>query len=153
MIDGEGKPITDPTKIVRGEGGFLPLGGTPAHGIYKGFGLSIVVDILCGILSGSVTSILREYTPETRGNYSDHFFGAIRIDGFLPVNEFKEKVDATFEAYENLPRLPGVGRITIPGPYEDEIVKDRKANGVPLEPKTVQDLKELAEELGIEFDL
>ncbi len=38
-IDKEGKPLTDPTKRVRGKGGMLPLGGTPALGSYKGFGL------------------------------------------------------------------------------------------------------------------
>jgi LDH2 family malate/lactate/ureidoglycolate dehydrogenase len=38
LIDKEGNPVTDPNKRVRGEGGLLPLGGTPAHGIFKGFG-------------------------------------------------------------------------------------------------------------------
>ncbi|GAH70661.1 unnamed protein product, partial [marine sediment metagenome] len=91
-IDKEGKPVTDPTKAVRGEGGLLPLGGTPTLGSYKGFGLGVLVDILSGVLSGSSASILQESTPETRGNAGDHFFGALRIDSFLPVENFKKSM-------------------------------------------------------------
>jgi len=153
VIDGEGKPVTDPTKRVWREGGLLPLGGTPAMGSYKGFGLALVVDILCGVLSGSTASILAETPAEARGNYSDHFFGAIRVDSFLPIDKFKKSMDDTVEALEALPTLPGVKKVTVPGGYEAEIVKDRETNGIPLDPKVVEDLKQLAEELGIEYYL
>ena len=153
VIDGEGKPVTDPTKRSRTGGGLLPLGSTPAMGVYKGFGLGLLVDLLSGPLSGSVASLLRETPPEARGNYSDHFFGALRVDSFVPVEEFKKGVDAFISALEALPRLPGVDRITLPGPYEAEIVREREAKGIPLDPKVVDDLKLLAEELGMEYDL
>ncbi|MBA7468740.1 putative oxidoreductase YjmC [subsurface metagenome] len=152
-IDKEGKPVTDPTKGVHGEGGLLPLGGTPTLGSYKGFGLGVLVDILCGVLSGSSASILQESTPETRGNASDHFFGALRIDSFLPVENFKKSMDEMIEAFEALPTLPGVKKIYVAGGYEAEIEKDRKANGIPLNSKVIQELQELAKELGIEYDL
>ena len=152
-IDKEGKPVTDPTKAVHGEGGLLPLGGTPTLGSYKGFGLGVLVDILCGVLSGSSASILQESTPETRGNASDHFFGALRIDSFLPVENFKKSMDEMIEAFEALPTLPGVKKIYVAGGYEAEIEKDRKANGIPLNSKVIQELQELAKELGIEYDL
>jgi LDH2 family malate/lactate/ureidoglycolate dehydrogenase len=152
-IDKEGKPVTDPTKRVSGEGGLLPLGGTPTLGSYKGFGLGVLVDILCGVLSGSSASILQESTPETRGNASDHFFGALRIDSFLPVENFKKSMDEMIEAFEALPTLPGVKKIYVAGGYEAEIEKDRKANGIPLNSKVIQELQELAKELGIEYDL
>jgi len=152
-IDKEGKPITDPAKRVRGEGGLLPLGGTPKLGSYKGFGLGVLVDILSGVLSGSSASILQEGTPETRGNDGAHFFGALRIDGFLPVENFKKSMDEMIEAFEALPKLPGVKKIYVAGGYEAEIEKDRKANGIPLHAKVIQELQELAKELGIEYDL
>lgn len=152
-IDKEGKPITDPTKRVRGEGGLLPLGGTPTLGSYKGFGLGVFVDILCGVLSGSSASILWKITPETRGNAGNHFFGALRIDSFLPVENFKKSMDEMIEAFEALPTLPGVKKIYVAGGYEAEIEKDRKANGIPLNSKVIEELQELAKELGIEYDL
>lgn len=152
-IDKEGKPITDPTKRVRSGGGLLPLGGTPTLGSYKGFGLGVLVDILCGVLSGSSASILWKITPETRGNAGDHFFGALRIDSFLPVENFKKSMDEMIEAFEALPTLPGVKKVYAAGGYEAEIEKDRKANGIPLNPKVIEELQELAKELDIEYDL
>jgi len=152
-IDKEGKPITDPTKRVRGEGGLLPLGGTPTLGSYKGFGLGVLVDILCGVLSGSSASILWKSAPETRGNAGNHFFGALRIDSFLPVENFKKSMDEMIEAFEALPKLPGVKKIYAAGGYEAEIEKNRKANGIPLNSKVIQELQELAKELDIEYDL
>jgi LDH2 family malate/lactate/ureidoglycolate dehydrogenase len=152
-IDKEGKPITDPTKFVYGEGGLLPLGGTPTLGGYKGFGLGVLVDILSGVLSGSSASILQESTPERRGNDGAHFLGALRIDSFLPVENFKKSMDEMIEAFEALPTLPGVKKIYAAGGYEAEIEKDRRANGIPLHPSVVASLQELAKELGIEYDL
>ena len=152
-IDKEGKPLTDPTKRVIGEGGLLPLGGTPTLGGYKGFGLGVLVDILCGVLSGSSASILQESTPGTRGNANDHFFGALRIASFLPVENFKKSMDEMIEAFEALPTLPGVKKIYVAGGCEAEVIKDGEANGIPLHAKVIQDLQELAKELDIEYDL
>ncbi len=152
-IDKEGKPVTDPTKRVSGEGGLLPLGGTPALGAYKGFGLGVLVDILCGVLSGSSASILWQITAETRGNAGDHFFGALRIASFLPVENFKKSMDAMIAAFEALPTLPGVNKVTTAGGYEDGIEKDRRANGIPLNAKVIEELKDLAKELDIEYNL
>lgn len=151
-IDGQGKPVTDVTKRVWGEGGLLPLGGTPTHGAYKGFGLALAVDILSGILSGSTISTLAQGNPKAPGNYSDHFFGALSIASFIPIEQFKQNMDDAIAALESLPTLPGVDRVSIPGNYEDAIVKDRKANGIPLDPVVFQDLKTLAGEIGLKFN-
>lgn len=153
MVDNKGGPVTDISKRVRGAGGLLPLGGAPVTGGYKGFGLGLLVDILCGVLSGARASILREEAPEARGNAGDHFFGALRIDSFLPVADFKEAMDATINALEALPTVPGVDRVSVPGIYEADIIRDRQANGIPLDPQVVTDLKLLAEELDMEYNL
>lgn len=44
---------TDPKKVLDG-GGLLPLGGSEEQGGYKGYGLTMMVEILCGVLSGSL---------------------------------------------------------------------------------------------------
>ena len=153
IIDKEGKPITDPAKISWADVGFLPLGGTPQMGSYKGFGIAVLVEILCGVLSGSAAGLLVEVKPGTEGNAADHFFGALRIDGFLPVDKFKKAMDEMIEAYEALPKAGGVDRIYLAGGVEQEIEKQRRSNGIPLHPTIVTSLQELAEELGIEYDL
>ena len=153
LVDGDGKPVTDITKRVWGEGGLLPLGGAPSHGAYKGFGLGLIVDILSGVLSGSTIGLRHEGPPEARGNYGDHFFGALRIASFLPVEQFGKTMDDAMDALEALPTIPGVNKVSIPGSYEDGIVKDRKTNGIPLDPLVIEDLKALAADVNIEYDL
>jgi len=152
-IDEEGRPTTDPTRVLHGGGSMVPLGGTPKLGGYKGFGLGVLIDILCGVLSGSSAGIILSNKPGVRGNMFCHFFGALRIDSFLPVEDFKQSMDEMIEAIEALPTLPGVKKIYVAGGYEAEIVKEREANGIPLRAYVIQDLQELAKELGIEYDL
>ncbi|MFC2069813.1 Ldh family oxidoreductase [Chloroflexota bacterium] len=142
-IDKEGNPVTDPKKHGQ-EGSLLPLGGTPQTGSYKGFGLALVVDILTGVLSGS---------PPTTQMAGNHFFGALKIDGFMPADNFKKLLDEKMKEYKSLPRAPGVERIYLPGEVEQEIEKQRRSSGIPLHPAIVTSLKTIAEDLDIKYDL
>ena len=154
VVDSEGKTVTDPTKCNFREqkGGLLPLGGTPALGSFKGFGLGITVDILTCLLAGLDFTLLKERDPGT--NPSDFFFGAIRIDGFQPIELFKEKMDNMIEKIESLPTLPGFNKAYVAGGFEGEIiVPDRAENGIPLDTPVIQSLKDLSDETGVEFDI
>jgi len=140
------------TEVAKAIGGILPLGGTPQLGAYKGFGLTMVVDILCSTLSGGLTHPEKESGPSTAGK-ANHFFGALRIDSFMPAEEFKERMDAMIKAHHELPKAPGVERITLAGQIEQETEKERQSQGIPLHPAVVTSLQELAKELGIKYDL
>jgi L-2-hydroxycarboxylate dehydrogenase (NAD+) len=129
---------------MREGGALLPLGGSPQTGSYKGFGLAIAVGILCGVLSGSMSS------TQMAGN---HFFGALRIDGFMPADDFRRAVDEMVRAYRALPKAEGVDRIYLPGEVEQQIEKQRRSGGIPLHVAIVSSLKDLARELDIEYDL
>ena len=143
-VDGEGKPITDPAKYFQEGSALLPLGGEPQTGSYKGFGLALMVDILCGVLSGS---------PPDAPMGGNHFFGALRIDGFLPADAFKKALDMQMKQYKALPKASGVERIYLPGEVEQEIENQRRTNGIPLHSSIVDSLKELAKSLDIEYNL
>ena len=143
-VDREGKTITEPGKFYQERGALLPLGGTPQTGSYKGFGLAVAVDILCRVLSGSIAG------TQMAGN---HFFGALRIDGFMPAGEFKKAMDEMVKEYRALPKAPGVDRIYLSGEVEQEIEKQRRRDGIPLHPVVVSSLKDLAKELDVEYDL
>jgi len=142
-VDKQGKPITDPKKFYE-QGALLPMGGSPQTGSYKGFGLSVAVDILCRILSGAL--------PDTQ-MAGCHFFGALKIDGFMPVADFKKAMDGMIQHYRSLPKAPGVERIYVSGEVEQEIERKRKSEGIPLHPAVIKSLKELAGELGVEYNL
>ena len=146
LVDGEGKAITDLSNVdyrkPEWRGGILPLGGTPALGSYKGFGLSVLVDILCTTLSGAAL-----------GTMANHFFGAIRINGFRPIQEFKNDMDQLIESIESLPPLPGVKKVYVTGGLEEEIVAERTAKGIPLDTAVIQQLRELSAETGVKCDI
>ena len=78
---------TDDPKVAQKGRRLLPLGGSRDGGSHKGYGLAVVVEILCGVLTGTVTALNADQDP--RG----HFFGAIRIDTFRPIHEFKRDMD------------------------------------------------------------
>lgn len=149
-VDKTGQPLTDPKKYAS-EGALLPLGGLPETGAYKGFGLSVMVDIFCSILAGSV-SISELLTQPDTALRANHFFGALKIDGFMPVGDFCSALAGMARVYHDLPKAPGVERITLSGEVEHEIEKERR-HGIPLDPQVIASLRELAVEFGVEYDL
>ena len=152
-VDNQGGITTDPKAVFAGGGGLLPLGGTPELGVYKGFALAVAVEILCNILSGSVAGLLQTVEPGAAGNKCDHFFGAIRIDGFLPVETFKAKMDDLIQAYHSLPKVDGVADIFLAGEMEAATERARRVEGIPLHEKVSASLREIGQQLGVPYDL
>lgn len=147
-VDQEGRPITDPEAYFRNEqGAVLPLGGAIESGAYKGFGLAMVVDILCGLLSGGGGGLLR---LDKRTN---HAFGALRINAFPSGADFKEMMDAMIEKIHAAPTLPGMPRLMYPGERENLIYAERSRAGIPLHPKIVAELEQMARDLGLTMDI
>src|ERR1700709_1109606 len=105
--DKEGNYTTDPHALKSG-GSLLPLGSDREQGSHKGFGLSATVDILSGVLSGAnygpwvppFVSFL-ELPADPVGLGIGHFLGAMRVDGFRPVNEFKDHLDNWIERFKS----------------------------------------------------
>lgn len=143
--DGEARPSTDiPT--IRREGGLTPLGGTPVGSSHKGYALGLMVDLLCGVLSG-VGFGLRLHTPVGQAG---HFFAAWDVAAFRPLGEFKAMLDDLQRTFRTAEPAPGAERVLLPGQREFETRADREQHGVPLHISVIQDLERLAEELGLE---
>jgi L-2-hydroxycarboxylate dehydrogenase (NAD+) len=151
-VDRAGDPITEPKRYYTEKGALLPLGGIPDLGSYKGFGLGVMVEILCSILSGtqSITQIANQPDSEGRAN---QFFGALRIDSFIPVDEFKRSMDQMIMSYHSLPKAEGVDKIYLAGEIESALERVRSERGIPLQPSVLDSLRKLANELGVEFDI
>jgi LDH2 family malate/lactate/ureidoglycolate dehydrogenase len=143
-VDGEGNPTTDPGQVVV----LLPFG---AH---KGSGLAVVMEILSGILPGSRFCLeVREARERGDKWRIGHFFWALDIEGFMPIQQFKRRVDEYIQAAKALPKAPGVEEILMPGEIEYRLQEERQENGIPLARATVTSLEELGEELNVEMDL
>ena len=163
IMDGDGNPTTKPNARTGG-GYILPVGGLRETAGHKGYGLMLLVDILTGVLSGAaVGATASKLTSEgTRGEQArpagaaantGHFFGALRIDGFRPAEEFKEEMDEMFRVIRSSEKMPGWDRILVHGEDQWEAEKDRIVNGIPLDLPTYQSLEAISEDLGVSLDV
>jgi LDH2 family malate/lactate/ureidoglycolate dehydrogenase len=145
-LNEKGEPLSDPRAAQKARR-LLPLGGTREGGSHKGYGLAILVEILSGVLTGTVTALNSDQNP--RG----HFFGAIRIDSFRSVDEFKRDMDRLIQELKATPPVDGQERVYVAGEIEFETARERAANGIPLHSSVLNGLRELGEVLSLPCDL
>ncbi|HEY8313566.1 MAG TPA: Ldh family oxidoreductase [Candidatus Baltobacteraceae bacterium] len=151
-IDESGEMTTDPDAALRGA--LLPLGGFGVdNGGHKGYGLGMLVDIFCGVLSGGKFGTGLPGVKDTMEGAISHWFGAFRVDGFRDVEEFKADMDAELRAFKASQTVPGQERIYVAGEIEHEKTAYTRKNGVPVHGKVWDGLERLAKELQIPFEL
>ena len=146
IADLEGNPIMEPTEVPedwRDHPRFLPLGSTRESGSHKGYGLSCVVDILTGILSGTGYGMV-----PGRPNFN-HFVAAYSIEAFTEVDQFKDLMDDFLRALRTTPPAPGHDRVLYAGLPEWEAEQDRGVNGIPLHKEVVQYIEDICNEMGV----
>lgn len=124
-LDGEGKPTTDPAKAL--EGVVLPMGGP------KGSGLSMLMDIMGGVISGAgfAGGVTDQYKDYTRPQNVGHFFLAIKPDLFLPQSEYRSRMDTLSDTVRGAPRAEGFSEILMPGEPEARNEAKRLRDGIP----------------------
>jgi LDH2 family malate/lactate/ureidoglycolate dehydrogenase len=126
----------------------VPLGGLGTEtGGHKGYGLSLLVEILCGALSQGAFGDAAAGEP---GKIA-HFFGAFRIDGFREPQAFKDDLDRLLHDYKESRKAPGAERIYVAGEPEWETEKFNRVHGIPIRAEVWTELEKLADELGIAF--
>ncbi|RYG35359.1 MAG: Ldh family oxidoreductase, partial [Chitinophagaceae bacterium] len=82
-----------------------------------------------------------------------HFFGAMRIDGFRPAEDFKRDMDLWITQFRNAPAVDPLQPVVIPGDPERVCEQERMKEGVPVESSVVKELETLAEKFGLEVSL
>jgi LDH2 family malate/lactate/ureidoglycolate dehydrogenase len=145
-LDEKAEATHDP-RVAQKARRLLPLGGSRDNGSHKGYGLAILVEILCGVLTGTLTALNADQDP--RG----HFFGAIRVDAFRPVTEFKRDMDRLIRELKSTPAIQGQNRVYVAGEIEFETAEERAERGVPLLPSVFKGLREVSEQLGMPYNL
>ena len=120
----------------------LPLGGTREIGSHKGFGLSMLVEVLCGALTGTGAG------PHRRQGVA-HYFMAYNVAAFTEVDTFKADMDAYLRSLLDCKPAPGESRVVYPGILEHEAEQDRSANGIPYHPEVIEWFKGVMGELDI----
>jgi LDH2 family malate/lactate/ureidoglycolate dehydrogenase len=136
--DRDGRPTSDPAAALRGI--------IPAIGAYKGTGLSLMMNLLAGVLPGGHQT--SEVGPGRRG----HFFLLFSPDVFGQQEAFYEQVERLVQQVKGAEPLPGVAEVFLPGEIEERAYQQRLAQGVVLYPASlVAELRQLGSDLGVPF--
>src|SRR5437773_7631961 len=152
-VDETGRSSTDPKRVLnalanRLGGGLLPLGGEGEDlGGHKGYGLALMVDVLGGVLSGAATG-LQVYADEQRPNVG-HFFMALDPAAFRPLDEFRRDMDRLARELKDSPKAHGQDRIYVHGEKSFARMEKYRQEGIPLDPKVVENLKKIGADLGV----
>jgi len=155
-----GEPATDPSAILKGlmigEAAMLPLGGAGTErGGHKGYGLSIVMEILSAALSGG--AFLKDLGGgDDRGEWSHyrtgHFFLAIDPDAFMGGVALRSGVGEIMRSLRGSRRADATVPILTAGEKEWYAASDRDANGAPISRALARELVALAGDLGVSAD-
>lgn len=127
------------------------LGGTLATGAAKGYGLGLLVDLLCGPLAGAGWGPRRE-ALEGAAPADDDDVGhlAIALDpaAFGPPEAFAPRADELLASVRACPPVPDGPPVTYPGAPEAQRVIETGAHGVTVPDHLVGPLLELADHVG-----
>jgi LDH2 family malate/lactate/ureidoglycolate dehydrogenase len=154
-VDKSGHPASDARGILddmfhRLGGGILPLGGAGEEfSGYKGYGLAVMVDILCAVLCGAPFGAGVADTTTSSGRVS-HFFGAIRVDAFRNPAEFRADMDQLLLELKTANPAEGAERVYFAGQKEFEHEDESASLGVPLLRKTYEEICKIGQEHGVE---
>jgi LDH2 family malate/lactate/ureidoglycolate dehydrogenase len=143
LLDANGGPSTDPDDLV--VGGMAPIGG------HKGYGLSLLVEMLAGVLSGAgVTRGVFSYTkvfdtPSGTG----HWVQALDPAAFMDVAEFEQRLAALRDEIHGLRTVPGIERVLMPGDLEVAHEAQTLADGLELDPEVWRSVEQVAGDLDL----
>jgi LDH2 family malate/lactate/ureidoglycolate dehydrogenase len=127
------------------KGLLAPIGG------YKGYGIALAIDLLCGVMTGS------NYGTHFPGFLADNMkdptdvgsiFAALNVQSFMDLPEFQAGMDKAIREIKTSTKAEGVNRIYIPGEIEFKTKAERLKNGIPIPEAVVKDLVALGKELG-----
>lgn len=135
-LDQDGNPTSDPNEALLGS--LVPIGGV------KGSGLSLIVELLTGALTGtSSLGEVKNITDMSGPSKTSHMFIAINIKAFMDIYEYKNRVD---EAVKSIKALPpkGDNQIFMAGEIEQNLMDKRMIEGIPVDVEVIEELNRLA---------
>ncbi len=146
-LDKNGVVTTDAREAMQGT--VMPIGGP------KGFGISLLIDILSSGLSGGVFGphVNNLYNTFDDAQHMCHAFGVINVGKFIPVDMFKARIDQMIREIKACKPAQGVTEIRLPGEIEFELYETRQKSGIPLASVTYRELEDLGKEHNVPFTL
>jgi len=134
-LDEHGNPTDDPAAAQKGT--LLPVGGP------KGYGMSVCLDFLSGVLSGAT------FGRGLGGPGAGHIFQATDIQAFQPLSEFRRNMGALVDQIKQSTPAPGSSGIFLPGEIEWNNKVARQARGIPMTAGVMDEIERVATEVGV----
>lgn len=115
-------------------------------GSYKGFGLGMMVDILCGLLAGGPVAreLLPMYQKLPEKRDISHFFMALNISAFTDVAVFSSRLAAMAASIRALPALDPADPPQLPGDPEKRSWAIRSKDGIPMDRSKFDEFLEIS---------
>ena len=140
IVDKDGRATTNPADF-KDDGPLLPLGGSEG---YKGYGLSAMVEIFSGILTGLGHGV------EPTGKHNDGcFMACFKVSAFRDLDTFKSEVTDFAHYLKDTRPAEGFNEVFYPGEIEHRNEVDRTTNGIQVEDTTWEKLTTLAEKYAM----
>ncbi|GAB3444346.1 Ldh family oxidoreductase [Actinophytocola sediminis] len=156
LEDAAGRPVTDPGEFDRGQAYLRWLGGDPATGAFKGYGLGLFVEVLAALVPGAglgpEPAALAGGGEPTGSDDDIGFVALVVAPGALrPIDEFLDQADGLFTTLLDCPPLTQGQTVSYPGWHEAEQAVDATENGVLLPIERYRELRDLAAERGLDL--
>jgi len=159
VVDGNGKPVSDPKKGFRmcmesDVGGLMPMGGTRETGTHKGYGLAVMAQLLGSTLAGGSFSPFR--AREARPGASDnigHFFLALDPKFFRAGGSFEDDVSDILDHLRATPAIDENNPVIVAGEPEFATRAERLKSGIPLNDAFLDEVRTVAINAGVDFIL
>jgi len=139
IIDSNGYPSVDPDAFYAG-GALLPFGA------YKGYGMSVMVELLGGILSGGGASSSPSY-----GNGNGAILIALKIEAFRPLASFMAESGLLSSSLKRSPTADGFREVLLPGEPETMARRNRQSHGIPVPLRTWNEIDAVTRALGLKM--
>jgi LDH2 family malate/lactate/ureidoglycolate dehydrogenase len=150
-IDAEGRPARTPDAALAGA--LHPLGGEEATAGYKGYGLSLAVDLLTGVFGGATfgPNIIGLFSTEAPSDLGQAYvvLDPAAIDDPGAFEHRLESYCGQLVAAPTIPDAPG--RVLIPGEPEAEADRRSDERGIVVDARHAANLVALGDRLGIPF--
>jgi len=142
VVNKEGESCIDPKEEVY----LSHFGG------YKGYGLSMIIEILCSILTGMNfgPQIVPMFSDFEKKRHLGHFFLVIDISKFQDINIFKKRLKNLIDSIRKEPVKDGFNKIMVANDPEKEKFKFRSKEGIPISEIDLKNFKEIADLLGLD---
>jgi LDH2 family malate/lactate/ureidoglycolate dehydrogenase len=145
-LNRHGEPTTDPDEALKGI--LLAIGG------YKGYGITLMVDLLTGVLADSnYGPRVKSIDQGTEPSRTAHSFMAISLPAFTDPAAFKARMDAYIDEIKSSAKAKGSEVIYVPGELEYLRVQERIEKGIPLQLKVAEELRAIGKDVGVPIEL